>query len=337
MNILYAAQATGNGHLSRAIEIVPILQQYGKVDIALSGTQADVSLPFPIQYQKRGTSFIYGNRGQINWFNTFAKTRFINLVKDIWLFPIEQYDIIFNDFEPVTAWACKRKGIDCIGLSHQGAFLSNKTPRPKYKQFSGEILLKNFAPVTTMYAFHFQRYDNFIRTPVIRSEIRQAEISTQNHISVYLPAVDDKRLIHHFSTIKNVQWQIFSKRVQSFQTIGNITIQPINNEAWIKSISTSIGTLMSAGFEGPAEALFMGKKLMVMPIIGQYEQLCNATSLEQMGIPVFKKINNNFNGLLKNWLYHQEPIKVNYPNETEQIVQSIFEEKFGLPKTQLAA
>ena len=336
MNILYAVQATGNGHLSRAREIVPILQHYGNVDVALSGTQADVKLPFPISHKKRGTSFIYGNRGQIHWFNTLTKTRFSTLFKDIWEFPVQNYDVIFNDFEPVTAWACKRKGIDCNGLSHQGAFLSNKTPRPKRKQFSGEFVLKHFAPVSSMYAFHFQRYDKFIRTPVIRSDIRQAVVSTQNHISVYLPAVEDKRLIQYFSKIKSVEWQIFSKRVKELQTIGNVTIQPINNENWIKSIASSIGTIMSAGFEGPAEALFMGKKLMVMPIIGQYEQLCNATALEQMGIPIFRKIDNQFEGLIKDWLFYQSPVQVNYPDETAQIIQSIFENEIGLANTQLA-
>jgi len=336
MNILYAAQATGNGHLSRAREIVPILQRYGNVDIALSGTQADVQLPFPIRYQKRGTSFIYGNRGQINWLNTLTKTRFSTLIKDIWQFPVEQYDVIFNDFEPVTAWACQRKNVPCIGLSHQGAFLSNKSPRPKRKQFSGEFVLKSFAPVTSMYAFHFKRYDTFIRTPVIRSEIRQAAVSTQNHIAVYLPAVDDKILIQQFSKIKKVQWQIFSKRVKKLKTIGNVSIQPINNEHWIKSVSSAIGTIMSAGFEGPAEVLFMGKKLMVMPIIGQYEQLCNATALQQMGVPVFRKINYQFEGLVKDWLYRQDPIQVDYPDETAQIVQSIFENEIGLANTQLA-
>lgn len=335
MKILYAMQATGNGHFSRAREIVPILQQYGNVDIAISGTQADVQLPFPIQHKKRGTSFIYGNRGQINWLNTLSKTRFLTLIRDIWQFPIQDYDVIFNDFEPVTAWACRQKNIPCIGLSHQGAFLSDRTPRPKQRHFSGELVLKNYAPVTSMYAFHFQRYDKFIRTPVIRSEIRQATITKGQHISVYLPAVDEKLLIQQFKKIKSVEWQIFSKRVKDVRVIDNITIQPINNENWIKSIATSLGVMMSAGFEGPAEALFLGKKLIVMPIIGQYEQLCNATALERMGVPVFRKIHHDFGELIKDWLYEQEPIQVHYPDETSQVVQSIFENEIGFSNAQI--
>ncbi len=33
MKIFYAIQATGNGHIARAIELMPYLQQYGDVDV----------------------------------------------------------------------------------------------------------------------------------------------------------------------------------------------------------------------------------------------------------------------------------------------------------------
>ena len=43
MKIFYAVQATGNGHISRAMELLPYLERYGQVDIFLSG--ANNSLP----------------------------------------------------------------------------------------------------------------------------------------------------------------------------------------------------------------------------------------------------------------------------------------------------
>ena len=42
MRIFYAVQATGNGHIARALEILPYLKQYGEVDIFLSGTNAQL-------------------------------------------------------------------------------------------------------------------------------------------------------------------------------------------------------------------------------------------------------------------------------------------------------
>ena len=37
MKILYAIQGTGNGHLSRAIDVIPALKKIGQVDVLVSG------------------------------------------------------------------------------------------------------------------------------------------------------------------------------------------------------------------------------------------------------------------------------------------------------------
>jgi len=60
MKILYAIQATGNGHISRAKEIIPALMKRAQVDILISGTQAEVILPYKIAYKYKGLRF--GNK-----------------------------------------------------------------------------------------------------------------------------------------------------------------------------------------------------------------------------------------------------------------------------------
>ncbi len=43
--------------------------------------------------------------------------------------------------------------------------------------------------------FHFERYDDFIRTPVIRSEIRNLKPENLGHYTVYLPAYSDEFIL----------------------------------------------------------------------------------------------------------------------------------------------
>ena len=121
MNILYAIQGTGNGHLSRAIDIVPELKKYGNLDLFVSGAQAEIVLPFPIKYKSKGLSFYFGKSGGINFLKTFQKNSSKDVIKEIRNFPVEKYDLVVNDFEPITAWACKKKEIKCVSLSHQSA------------------------------------------------------------------------------------------------------------------------------------------------------------------------------------------------------------------------
>ena len=73
MKILYAIQGTGNGHLSRALEIIPILQKKGHLDVLVSGTQGDLKLPYDVKYQLKRFSFIFGKKGGVDIWNTYRK------------------------------------------------------------------------------------------------------------------------------------------------------------------------------------------------------------------------------------------------------------------------
>ncbi|MET0298839.1 MAG: glycosyltransferase family protein, partial [Flavitalea sp.] len=74
MKILYAVQGTGNGHVCRATEIIPILQKKGEVDILISGTQSDVQLPFPVKYKFGGLGFVFGKKGGVDLLATYRKS-----------------------------------------------------------------------------------------------------------------------------------------------------------------------------------------------------------------------------------------------------------------------
>lgn len=323
MKILYAIQGTGNGHLSRARDIIPILQQKGTLDLLISGTQADISLDFPIRYRLNGLSFVFGKRGGVDMKQTFLQADSRKFYREISSLPIEEYDLILNDFEPVSAWAARLKKKICIGLSHQSAVLAPNAPRPKEDDKMGRFILRNYAPVTIAYGFHFDRFDPHIFTPVIRKQIREVEISDKGHYTVYLPAYDDARLYNILQHFKTVKWEVFSKHNKSAFQLGNVSVRPLNNEAFIESMASCTGMLCGAGFETPAEALYLKKKLLVIPMKGQYEQQCNAAALKKMGVPVIKKLHLKYTETIFNWLESGEVIPVAYPDETEEIINRI--------------
>lgn len=323
MRILFAVQGTGNGHISRAKEIVPLLKQYGNVDMLISGTQADVLPGEPPRYRYHGFSFVFGEKGGVDHWKTYRAMNLPRLWKDIRTLPLKNYDLIINDFEPVTAWACKLQGRPSVALSHQASFLSKKTPRPSESYHWAEFLFSYYAPATYKVGFHFAKYDEFIHTPVIRSEIRNQELNNFGHVTVYLPAYHDKLLVSHLKKIPEVRWEVFSKHSRQSYTENNVMVQPINNELYNRSLASSDGLLTGGGFESPAEALYLGKKVMVMPMKNQYEQLCNAEAAKHMGIPVVYSLSDSFIPKVKNWLYSSERIKVNYPDETYTIVENL--------------
>lgn len=325
MKILYAVQGTGNGHLSRSMDIVPCLQQLGEVDVLVSGIQADLTLPFPVKYRFHGLSFIFGKTGGVDLWKTFMSATIRKFINEVNSLPIEEYDIIINDFEPISAWACHMKDRPIIGLSHQIATLDPSSPKPEENDMMGKFIMKNYAPTTSNYGFHFKAYNEQIFTPVIRNSVRRLQPEDLGHYTVYLPAYDDAHLLKHLMKIPDVQWEVFSKHNSRPFEMKNVKIRPINNEDFIKSMAQSSGVLCGAGFETPAEALYLQKKLLVVPMKNQYEQHLNAAALEEMGVPVISSLKQKNLLAIEAWLNSKNVLTVDYPNITQEIINKIIE------------
>ncbi len=324
MRVLYAIQGTGNGHISRARDIIPLLQKHCDLDILISGTQADVRLEAPVDYRLKGISFIFGKMGGVDIWNTYIKTNFIRIQNEIRRVPVRQYNFVINDFEPISAWACYLKNVPCLALSHQAALLDKHVPKPKRRDAFGEFILKNYAPSMLKLGFHFQSYATHIRTPIIRQHIRDLPVDEQDHYTVYLPAYDHRKVIDRLKRFSDVRWQVFSKHARQPETVANVTVLPVNNTDFIKSIVTSKGVLSGAGFEVPAETLFLQKKLLVVPMKKQHEQHYNAAALKHMGVPILKNFKKKNLQIIDAWLTSDARVNVDYPNETERIIESIF-------------
>ncbi|RYY20939.1 MAG: glycosyl transferase [Chitinophagaceae bacterium] len=325
MKILYAIQGTGNGHLARATEIVPLLKTKGEVDVLVSGTQSDLELPFPVKYKLGGLSFIFGKKGGIDLLGTYKKSHLKQLLKEVNKLPVENYDLIISDFEPVSSWACYLKNRTCVAISHQAAVLNKKAPRPAKTDPVGKAILRYYAPATVNYGFHFQSYDDNIFTPVIRSEVRKQTPINLGHYTVYLPAYSDKKIILELAKFEGVRWEIFSKHFTHAISSETIRLVPISNQAFLKSMATSQGVLCGAGFETPAEALYLGKKLLVIPMKNQYEQHCNAAALAEMGVPVIKSLKEKNLHVIREWMNSGQAIKVDYHDETSGLLDRILD------------
>lgn len=321
MKILYAIQGTGNGHLARAEDVIPILQQYGDLELFVSGAQADIKLPYAVKYKSKGLSFFFGKSGGIDFLKTFRQNSSKEVYKEIKKFPVEKFDLVVNDFEPISAWACRKRGVPCVGLSHQSALLSSKIPKPKKIDPVGEWIVHNYAPVEKYVSFHFEEYDKDMFTPVIRSAVRESKNITKDHYTVYLPSYDDKKLVPILAKIPQVKWHIFSKHARKAYHIGRLSVYPVNKDEFAESMTSAKGVLCGAGFETPAEALYLGKKLMVVPMKSQLEQHYNAASLKRLGVPVLKKIKKKNLEKILNWIETDASISVEYKNVTEQAVE----------------
>jgi len=324
MKILYAIQATGNGHISRAMELLPHIEKYGQVDIFLSGANSTLVLDAPVKFRSRGLSLFYKCDGGLHYWKMLKEYAPLKLRKEINELPVEKYDLVINDFEFITAAACAKKKIPSVCFGHQASFISEKTPRPVNKNHIGEWILKNYARATHYTGLHFEKYDDFIFTPVIKKEIREAEPCDKNYITVYLPAYCEPELKQIFGPLNNFRFEIFSWQTKQIHTEGNIRFLPVSKKLFNESFIHCTGIITGGGFETPAEALHLGKKLMAIPIRGQYEQLCNAEALRRIGITCIKKPGKDFAAEFNHWINYSAAPKVDYSNSIEEALRYLF-------------
>ncbi|GAA4850366.1 glycosyltransferase family protein [Algivirga pacifica] len=330
MKILYAIQGTGNGHISRARAIIPELQKYSELDVLISGTQAEVTLPYPIKYRVKGAGFVFGKRGGVDLMETAQILKPVRFRKELMSIPVEEYDLVINDFEPVSAWAAYLKNVPCVSLSHQAAVLTEGAPLPSKNSWFGKSVLNYYAPTQRQYGFHFETYNQGIFTPVIRPKIRNSIAENKGHYTVYLPSYSDQKIIKYLSKIKEVRWEVFSKHCNQAFADHNVFVQPITDDAFVKSLTGAEGVLCGAGFELPSEALFLKKKLMVIPMQKQFEQQCNAAALGKLGVPVIKKLKKKYLPLIQDWVNASDRVEVNYPDQTEEVIQQVLSDFIDL-------
>ena len=333
MKVLYAIQGTGNGHLSRALDVVPLLQaRCAQLDVLVSGPPADLPLPFDVRYKAQGMGFVFGKKGGINFVKTFLQFNSAKFLHEVRHLPVEDYDLVISDFEPVSSWACKLRHVPCVALSHQSAVMHRAAPRPDDEDPAGRAVLKHYAPSTAQYGFHFQRYAPEIFTPVIRQQVRELTPRNEGHYTVYLPAYEEEILVERLQHLsRTARWEVFSKHSRTPAEYGNVRLWPVSGSAFLDSLARSAGVLCGAGFETPAEALYLGKKLLVMPMKQQYEQQCNAAALAKMNVPVIKNFKDKSLDLVDQWLQQDEVIAVDYPDQTAAVIEQLLREQAPRP------
>tara|TARA_A100001011_G_scaffold113484_2_gene120135 strand:- start:5383 stop:6372 length:990 start_codon:yes stop_codon:yes gene_type:complete len=297
--ILYALNGTGSGHITRARQIIPHLRKNYKVDILISGKNNIIDSMLDEKYNFRGFTFIINKKGKVSYLRSIFGNNILKFFKDIISLNLNSYDLVISDFEPISAWASKIKGKPSIQLSHQCSLFSRKSPRPKKIDYIAEFFIKWYGPCDKNIGFHFKKYDNHILGPLLRDKIINAEPKQGDYYVVYLWNYSSDYIVNILSNFSKFNFKIFDSKINKITNEKNCEIIPTGDDIFFNAILNCKGVICGAGFELPAEVLYLKKRLYVIPIGNQYEQKCNAQALIDLGIDSFHKLESKN---LKKWL-----------------------------------
>lgn len=316
MRILYGVQGTGNGHIARARAMCQALSTHDvDVDYLFSGRDKNkfFSMECFGNYQtRRGVSFVTEN-GKVNYTRTAFSNSLKSVVGEIRQLDLSGYDLVINDFEPVSAWAAKRQNIPTVSISHQNAFLFD-VPQ-KGSNWLDNRLIQHFAPSRYQLGLHWYHFGQPILPPIVHTIGH--EITLEDVILVYLPFENIQAIIDLLLRFSSHKFICYHPQVENAQHIENIVLKPQNYELFQQDLHRCAGVLANGGFELPSEALSLGKKLLVKPLTGQFEQLSNAATLESLGLGHTMDFLDA--SAIRDWLDEKQAERVFYPDVAAEI------------------
>lgn len=320
MKILYGVQGTGNGHISRARALNTYLKKSdSEVDYIFSGRPRDKYFDmdeFEGWRNYRGLSFVHDS-GRLKILRTLQEAGLRQLWRDIKSLDVSSYDLVITDFEPITAWAARRAGKMCLGIGHQYAF-KHRVPM-KGDDFIGRKIMEHFAPADESLGLHWHHFDQPILPPIV--DIDHIEDPVDNKkILVYLGFEETHEVIDLLESFDEYTFYYYGPFAQP-ESQGHIKLRPLSREGFKYDLATSSGVICNAGFELSSEAIQLGKKLLVKPLMGQLEQLSNAKAMEILDLAMTMDSLNK--QTVKQWLCGFNAKRVGYPNVAEAIVRWI--------------
>jgi uncharacterized protein (TIGR00661 family) len=283
MKILLGIQGTGNGHLSRCSALAEALQQHAvEVDYLVSGRPQELLFDmqaFPQWQWRKGLSFAVKN-GQIDLLKTLKSNNWRQFWHDVNTLDLSPYDLIVTDYEPVVAWAAKRQGKRCIGVGRQYAFY--QPTKTLHLPWFYNKLIKFFAPVSDVVGMHWVKDGQHTLPPIVHHRSEPSDVES-DHYLVYLPFESLLAVHRLLAQFPQYRFSVFHPEAKR-QRLAGIDYYSPSRQRFAELFMQAEGVISNAGFETSSEALAYGKKLLVRPLAGQFEQIANARCLATLGL-----------------------------------------------------
>ncbi|MBN2131544.1 MAG: hypothetical protein JW741_18740 [Sedimentisphaerales bacterium] len=304
--IIYAVAGEGFGHSSRAHLIGQRFLDAGHEVMFVASQKALLYLRHyygPRVEEIFGLSFAY-REGNVDAVGTVAK----NVVRmpcgkghnrklfDQVCKPFRP-DLVITDFEPFTGWWAWRNHVPFISidnehllsvcaLEHRAADIlarltATAVTRSYYIGARSYVVLNFFkAPLRTASAV--------LVPPVVRPHVAALEPSNAGHVLVYSTTGTHearlRRVLHQFPDQQFYLYG-FNKSAEA----GNCVFKERSTEGFLADLASARGVVASAGFSLMSECMCLRKRMLLLPLAGQYEQIINAHYAQKLGLGLWSK------------------------------------------------
>jgi len=301
--IIYAVAGEGYGHSSRAHLVGQRLLEAGH-EVMFVASQKALQYLRPI-YGRRvreifGLSFSY-RRGRIDPIETFtrnllqvARAHSLNrrLFKEV--YRAFDPDLVITDFEPFTGWWALRHRVPFISLDNEHLLTVCRLEhrlRHLFPRATATAVTKSFGIgaatyiVTNFFNAPLKSDRAFLAPPIVRPIVTTLKPSDAGHVVVYwTTGTEETRLRSVLRKFRDQTFHVYG--FDKSARVGNCVFKQPSTEGFLADLAAARGVVASAGLSLISECMYWRKKMLLLPLAGQYEQIVNAHYFEKLGLGI---------------------------------------------------
>jgi len=296
--IIYGIAGQGFGHSTRSQEIIRFLISQGHQVLIFTYGQALFLLDKNFEVAEiPGLGLTYKNNKLIYWQTIFKNIQTILKQSRQWK-PINQKfkdfnpDLVFTDFEPLTALLAKRFHKPLISIDNQHQLTNSLIEVPdncRHDFLMDKLAIKSlvwgadYYLATSFFNTKVTKKNTFIFPPILRQEILDLQPKKENYILVY----QTSNFNHLVEILKKTDQQFVVFGLNKEGRENNLEYKNYSSREWLKYLADCQAIIGNAGASLISEALHLKKPYLAIPVKKQTEQIINAQYLQRRGYGLF--------------------------------------------------
>jgi uncharacterized protein (TIGR00661 family) len=291
------------GHATRSKVIIAELAKKHEVTVVASQrAHKFLAASFPQVHEIEGEKLIYG-KGRVKRVRTvLSNLRALPRVLRINSRQVREIlrtgwpEVVITDFESFSGLLAQVRRTPLISIDNMQIISRCKVEVPRgYKRdyYLARLLIlsrifnaKHYL-ITTFFYPEVRANDTYLFPPILREEILQAPRSRGEHILVYQTAQTYEELLPVLRAINGETFFIYGLKSQGEE--GNLSFRAFDESRFINDLASARAVITNGGFSLIAEAIYLGKPILSIPIKKQFEQVLNALYVERLGYGNFSE------------------------------------------------
>lgn len=305
MRILYGVVGEGMGHAMRsAVLLQHLVAQGHELRIVVSGRAADYLEKRQLGKVTRitGLTMVYEDNIVRKMKTALANLKSVIDVPDNFRSYLELTrtfipDIVISDFESWTYWFARGQKIPVLSVDNMQIIPRCHHEESVLRDEMGSFLLAksivraklarcNAYLITTFFYPRIKRVRTTLHPPILRDVIldAKARVHSGEHVLVYQSGTSHESLVDALKDV-DAPFRVYGLKrgIESDVVDGNVTHRPFSETTFIDDLATAKAVVAGGGFTLMGEAVYLGKPMLSVPLVGQFEQVLNANYLAELG------------------------------------------------------